>query len=582
MSRRLMWLAVALTAMVFAVLPVSATGGGEGTAGSAQPVTLRFFVPYGGKGTSGVHDDPIMKELTRRTGVALDWEFNTTKEKYNAMLASGDLPDILMAWTEDIKPLIEGSNVIDMVPLLAQHGKDVQKEDPHRLLFSKMFLSEGRNKLFFLPTWGVGEDWKPIKAFVNGTGGIGLYIRWDMYKEIGYPPLKDDILDVIPILKQMQDKHPATADGKRIYGLSPWFGDWDLWNFTIYYQGYDNLFSEAPRFVDIDPRKGDLVTSQIGDTSSSLWKGARFYNEAFQAGVLDPGSLIQKYDQAVEKQNAGRVLLNPVPWSVAGSNGAFANAGHPEWGFMPLKFPDKITMSSNGYRSSYSDRWVQSITTKSKNPAKAMDLLNFVNSVEGMRLLLNGIQGVNWNVGSDRVPHLAPETLKFVQGVGSEQDIEASGLRGYTHLFGRSQDSWDYKYNCYAWFQYNEDPSKQMATATPYQKDYAAHFNVAYPDQVFEKTLPGNKQIFDGSFQQMIDQDPADIRQIDENLLNYLKVNMVQIITAKSDAEFDAMQQKIIQECRNMGYERAFAWHKQNYDAAKAKTAAFSKAIGKK
>jgi putative aldouronate transport system substrate-binding protein len=365
----------------------------------------------------------------------------------------------------------------------------------------------------------------------------------------------------------------------KVYGLSPWLGDWGLWSFTIYPQGFNSIFAEAGGFTDIDCRTGE-ITSQIGNTNSTLWQGAKFFNKAHQAGILDPDSLLQKYDQAQDKQNAGRVLMGAVNWGVSGANGAFAKNGHPERGFMALKLPSSYTMAANLFKNPYTDRWAMAVTTKCKEKEKAVGLINFLNSKDGMRLLLNGIEGKNWKVGDGGVPRLTPETLKLFNE-STPQDLETEGFGCYTHLYGYSQDSWDSKYNCYAQFKYNEDPVKLMDTATPFEKDYAEHYGVAYPDQIFEKSLPDQKLIFDGSFMQMVEQAPAEIKQVDDKLLNYLLVQMVKIVTSKDDAAFEAAQKKIIEDCGNMGYEQAFDWHKKNFETAMEKVDEFYKAIGK-
>lgn len=549
------------------------------TAAAAEepPVTLKYWIAYDGLLTPGVHNDPIMQEFTKQTGVILDFEANLTVELYNAKLASGDLPDIMTFWTRDVKNLVDGGNLIDMEPLLAKYGQDIVS-DKGKVEFGKQFLSVGQNKLFAIPSWSLGLDAQPVKSFDQGSG-IGLYLRWDIYKEVGYPEMTGDITNIIPILKQMQDKYPTAADGKKVYGLSPWFGEWDLWNFTIYYQGYDNKSAEGNGFLDIDVRT-NAMTSQIMDTNSTLWKGAKFYNKAYQAGVLDPDSLMQKYDQTVEKYKAGRALMGPCNWNVAGGTAAYAKAGHPEQGYMEIKPSSDYKMIGNLYKNPFTDRWAQAITKACREPEKAMKALNFLNSKDGMRLLLNGIEGVNWKLDSNGIPKWTDE-MKKLHKEGTPQDLEAAGFGCYTHLYGYAENSWDSKYNCQAMFKFNEDPTELMATATQLQKDYTEHYKVAYPDQVMEQALPDQKVIFDGSFQQMVEPTPTDIKAIDDKLLNYLKINLVGAIPSKTDAEFEAQQKRIIDECKAMGAEKAAKWHMDAIKAAMSKMDAFCKAIGK-
>lgn len=53
----------------------------------------------------------------------------------------------------------------------------------------------------------------------------GPYIRWDLYKELGYPTL-ETMEDLLPLLKEMQELYPIAENGEKVYGFSM-FRDWD-------------------------------------------------------------------------------------------------------------------------------------------------------------------------------------------------------------------------------------------------------------------------------------------------------------------------------------------------------------------
>lgn len=534
-----------------------------------EQVTLTWWHPAdsSGGGVNGIHDDPIIKEIAKQTGVTIDFINDVTPEKYNAMLAAGDLPDIMTIWNKDRANLIDGKNVIDMEPLLKEHGKSLQTETPEKLEFSKTFMSGGQNKLFFVPTWNTDINPTPIKTFSKGTG-IGLYTRWDYYKEIGYPEIKNDIFDMIPILKQMQDKHPKNADGKKVYGTSPWFGDWDLWDYTVLTEGMMNVDAECEKFIDIEQKDNGYMKSQIGDTTSTLWTGAKFYNKAYQAGILDPDSLTQKFDATMEKLNAGRILFGVTSWAIVPANAFYTKNGHPEQGFMALKLPSSIPKVAVGFGLPYGDRWSYAISSKCKSPEKAMDFINYVCSSDGMRTFENGVEGVDWTVGSDNIPRWTAETKKLMAS-GSKEELTAKGFGIYTQMYGESEEIKDVKYNCSINFKNNEDLSTQTASSPLFQ-DYSTHYGVEYPDQIFEKTL-NQKKDANGAFYAMADVTPSEIKQIDDSLLNYLKSGMAKSVLAKTDAEFEAIQKKVIEDCKNIGYEKAYQWHKDNYEKARNK-----------
>ena len=43
------------------------------------------------------------------------------------------------------------------------------------------------------------------------------YIRWDLYKEAGYPKLESYDEDLLDVLEELVKLEPETADGQKIY-----------------------------------------------------------------------------------------------------------------------------------------------------------------------------------------------------------------------------------------------------------------------------------------------------------------------------------------------------------------------------
>lgn len=66
----------------------------------------------------------------------------------------------------------------------------------------------------------------PPTTPMEGTDcNSGVYLRWDLYKQLGCPELKT-VEDMLDVLKQMQDLCPESDSGKKTYAFSL-FKDWD-------------------------------------------------------------------------------------------------------------------------------------------------------------------------------------------------------------------------------------------------------------------------------------------------------------------------------------------------------------------
>ena len=47
-----------------------------------------------------------------------------------------------------------------------------------------------------------------------------INIRWDLYKEAGYPKLESYDEDLLDVMEAMQAPEPETADGQKTYGCA--------------------------------------------------------------------------------------------------------------------------------------------------------------------------------------------------------------------------------------------------------------------------------------------------------------------------------------------------------------------------
>ncbi|QGQ99170.1 extracellular solute-binding protein [Paenibacillus psychroresistens] len=536
----------------------------EATTKVPTPVTLKISGPTGSFAKdypSGVQNDEVAIEIAKQTGVSLDFETHPDDQKFNIMLASGDLPDIIVTEKKYIKQLIEGNNIIPMDDLLLSNGKDIVAESQNKLDFSKKYLSNETNKVYFIQ----GFDGPPAKP--DNYSSVAPVIRWDLYKELGYPAVNttDDLLNV---LKQMQDKHPTNEEGKKVYGLSPWIGDqaWKLWNVVTYF-GYNvkgTNEGSANHLFDIDPQYN--AKSLITENDSSLWTGLRFYNKANRMGILDPDSFTQKFDNAGEKGKSNRVLSSWVAWSLGGANENFVKAGHPEKGFESLP-PMKGTSQYLGhYNALGQETRLYAISKNSKNPEKAMEVINFLQSSAGSELLWNGVKDVHWKLDNGK-----PVVLESVlQASKSDPDFEAkTGILKYTNFAGHGNGYVDKTLNTTvsfpSWSEYTRN------TMSVLDKDFSEHYGVSYPGEVVEKMVEkGDAKLsaFNTIIDSLLPTAPDDIKRIDDKIMEYLVNNYPKAILEKSDEKFEAKKQEMIDDIMKMDYQKSFDfWSKAIVEA---------------
>ena len=208
--------------MVFLLLPCSAS------AAETVPDESRVVLTIGDlatrSGSRYAEEWGLWQYLADLVGVEIRYEYMSAQE-YKFRLASGDLPDIVA--TQNNLSTIQGNGVaLDAAPYLKKYAPNLLKGDA-RLTY-EVFKQLGNQKggYYFFPVKigynGVGYD--------NVTTARGYVVRWDYYKELGYPPInnEDDYLDV---LLKMHQKHPFTEEGYPTYLYG-----------TDNFSGYDTAF----------------------------------------------------------------------------------------------------------------------------------------------------------------------------------------------------------------------------------------------------------------------------------------------------------------------------------------------------
>lgn len=525
-----------------------------------EPVTIRVYGPLWSSTDyeDGVQNDEVAKEIEKRIGVkiSIDTKADRDGTRLNAMLASGDLPDVLMANDKKyLKPLIEGKNIIELDELIKAHGKDIMADNLLKVNFSKEVYSLGTGKLYILPG-DDGVNAPQIDSF------MGLRFRWDYYKELGYPEYKN-IWDVLDILKAMQDKHPTTAEGKKVYGISGWLSEWNLWSYIVFPQVWQGKFSEFPGFVDVDCVTNE-ATSYITNPEGTLWTGVKFWNKANRMGILDPDSFTQKSNQCLEKYAANRVLSAWVGFMTAGANKTLLEQGATDKGFINMPPPKGTDIYYSGEYKIVGKSWaLWGITSKCKNPEKAMDLLNLTMSNEGDVLLFNGFEGRDWKVENGK-PYVTDETLKAKQS--DTEFTKRTGINKYTGWFSRAGGAINQKYGTPLDFM--SLPETFERQLTPLQKDFSEHYGYKYPAEWLTRDMK------DTSVHEVVSAalpvPPDDIKRIDDAIQTYLNTNCMKLVMeAKSDEEFEAGRQKIMEDLNKIGLDSSVNYWLGEYQKTK-------------
>lgn len=509
-------------------------------------------------------DDAIGRKIKEELGIVLECTM-VTNDKLKVMAAGGDLPDIIQLHEAPTmaKSLIDAGALYPMDEWLENNGENIKTKIPDGLKWSKDVLGGGQT--YVLPVAIEVTD----KENPKKNGFVGFFTRWDCYKELGCPEItsEDEYLDV---LKQMVDAHPETEDGKKVYALSGWT-DWGLWPYKISYPfsfGYENLDNNQ-LFSHVTGELEDMFTKEDG----IFWKSLSFFNKAYRMGIMDPEAFTMKNAQYHSKVSNGEILVAADNWDTPDVAICGENAGMY---VLPGAFPYIAGIYPLESRLGYTTTNAICISANCKYPEKAMELLEYLNSDEGSRLVRTGIQGEDWDI-VDGKPELIGKRLdNFVSNNTQEKDYadkaSPQGIGKYSWMcsiqaINPTADGYPN--------DLTNSKEYTMLSVSAADKDFSDYYGAGkaqYPGEAYVQLVEEGKMksldanLITGKLMEPVSDDAVKIfSKADE----YFQANIAKTITCEDEAAFEAQKQKMISDVLAMGYEKALAEVQEQFEKAK-------------
>jgi len=514
-------------------------------------VTISILIQDTGNKLENYTDSRTQQEMTKKTGVKIKL-VQADIDKINVLLAGGYLPDMVRISTSKFNQMIEGDQVIALDDLLGANGKDIQVNIADTLAFSKKYWSDGKDKTYFIPV-EVGADGVGMECWISG-----VRIRWDYYKELGYPKISsmDDFLNV---LSQIVKKHPTTADGKPIYGVSS-FSDWGSWPFMYPMASILGYYQINNSKSEVDNVDTNQVSNLTTDESAPYWKSVEYYYKARKMGLLDPDALTQKNADLAAKATAGQIISGVIGGDFNTNN---AKDGK---GFVNLPMDWGYQWGGAMNLAGWADKCF-GITKNCKTPDKAMDLLNYFYSYDGVRTLFSGVEGTDWSIVNG-TPTVSDDAIKLKTAGGD--DWAKTGIGFDSNFIGLSPftlNPTDKKpLNLF------EDPTLYAKQLNPLQQDYCNYYKVTYPQEALDKQMDAGKsknQSTENTLAAALLPVPSDdITRIEAKLDDLMIKSAAKLIMASSDAEYDTIKQQVIADFKAAGADTVSEYWSKAWDTA--------------
>ena len=305
---------------------------------------------------------------------------------FETRMESGDLGDIVI-WGSDGEEYLQA---VEFGMLFDWEDEDLLAEYGPYILENMGPALEKNRKLSSGNVYGFGHN-VATTALDHESFFYTWDLRWDLYKQLGYPEIKD-LEGLVQVFEQMKAICPTDDNGNETYAVSLW-PDWDG-DMVMYvkatataYYGYDELGIGL-----YDPETGEYFDALMPD--GPYLRMVKFYNTLFRKGLLDPNSMVNTYDTMIEKvQNGGTF------WSIfnySGSLGYNTLAHQAQNKMMMTWLPEEASPIVYGMNVQGMER-IWSIGAKSMYPELCMEIINWLSTPEGRLTSEYGPKGLTWD-----------------------------------------------------------------------------------------------------------------------------------------------------------------------------------------
>ncbi len=493
-----------------------------------------------------------------------------TPEEYASMMNSGNLPDILIT-NNNLFEIRDKGLALNIDPYLEEYAPNLLQGNVGLAYQIIKEINHEEDGFWFIPE----------RIGINGTGyhnqayNRGYVVRWDYYKELGYPPINNED-DYLQVLKQMHANHPFTEEG-----------------YPTYLFGIDNHTGYATAFragVDLDywaafKYQNNIFTNEIYDgytdpAHSMWWTSMAWYNKLYHAGKddgsFDMESFYQTLTQHDEKCARGQYL------GLHNGKSTFYAASvkkDPEtlagYGTVPSAGMNYYTNVNQLLGNGSAYMWF--ISANSPHKEAALKLINFMADPYFLREAAVGRQGETWDYDEYGVPRMneygQAQLNEYMQGNPAPDNYYVQW-----GVFGGLTDRWPMLVKVAK--HPDGYPLDFVTTTREYMissmtnnisKDICAHYGVELPTDAHYKL---GALDFRNDCGEAI---TASLSRLSQDQLQILKEadaimesTWIDACVAETEEDFIRIRDETIQRVIETGEPEVFREYKQMWDAAAA------------
>lgn len=534
--------------------------GEVGTTTSADVPTITLY-PRDANLTSGLVGGYKGDYFASRGFNVEVWAYSD--EKTNAILASGDMPDIMYIPAKNVDDMIESGMLLNLDDYLDQmpHVQSYDGLDT-ALNYVREYRSNDTGSVYVMPLV-VGDNATHYLAS-DTTERNAVKLNWAAYEAAGCPEITD-MDSLLDATEAMLAAMPTAEDGNPMYGTVLNSGsDTSYWACMVMWyrmQGY--LEQELPYLLEENMVDGTVES--ILSENSMYYQGLKWYNSAYKRGLIDPDSISN--DRATQKPKVD----NGYTITPSGYLPGWANT------YMPYYVPG--TKIYYNYTNTYGDpNYVIGINAKTENLEACLNFIDMLADPDAYLWIRSGPAGEIWDVDENGVATITETGIESAKKYGtggvfttsSGEEIalwntpwivsDGGALTSYTDAEGNPRANMTSTWTEMLEISTDNDAVRAWQKDTGYDTwmDWLNENN-AYADSSALDDITTFVSIPDDVMQLTID-----------SIKDVVTTASWKMVYAESDADFDALWNQMVSDCEGLGAEDIISWRLADIENAKA------------
>lgn len=449
--------------------------------------------------------DLVINQLNKKLNIkikVLTAPYETWIEKYNILVTSGQVPDLSITTgpgTMNFNAWTQQGIYLDITDLYPKYCPDITKLIKNDIIEAHKI----NGKLYGVPKPSLSDSTFTIRA------------DWLKNLNLQMPKTLDELYNV---LKAFRDNDPDGNKKDDTFGLH---SEDTLNTIQIIFGAFGCGVTPIVAENWIPDGTGKLTSAIM---APGMKDAIKYITKLYRDKILDQEWMMTKSQAYVDKVQKGKVgLMSTSFQAMISDTEAKIKVNDPK---VELAILDGVTGPNGKYEHPYQKGFymVSSISSKSKNPQKILEFLNYMMTQEGDDLIRYGVEGTTYKKEGGKVV-LIPEAVK-------QYGIEGG------HKF------------------------KQIIQP--------AVLSIPGDDPRIPKILEMAKVLFDGPFYPAPTSQPASLKEVaTKQGADFVKNSVTAIITGKGDPEVE--WDKFIKSWRETGGDQLIKEINEIYAANKKK-----------